>query len=181
MLKSQTCRICEITNESFGNDTLHCAKRRIDVSCLSGRESESRVNMPDVAKLFSGCVARGHSRPGSFRQVDACEPVQRDRRATRNRTGQGLLAARCCRDTARSMVKMQERLVEENRWILDRDLGPYDAVEVRLHAADTVIFLDFSLVRCARSSSIGDGTNCSRQHIREPRSRQIRNRGESWQ
>jgi adenylate kinase family enzyme len=46
-------------------------------------------------------------------------------------------------------VKVQERLVGENGWIIDGDLGPYDAVEVRLHAADTIIFLDFSLVRCA--------------------------------
>ena len=46
-------------------------------------------------------------------------------------------------------IKLQERLVEENGWIIDGDLGPYDAVEVRLQAADTVIFLDFSLVRCA--------------------------------
>lgn len=46
-------------------------------------------------------------------------------------------------------VAVQQKLVAENEWILDGDLGPYDAVEVRLRAADTVIFLDFSLVRCA--------------------------------
>ena len=46
-------------------------------------------------------------------------------------------------------VKIQQILVEENGWIMDGDLGPYDAVEVRLRAADTLIFLDFSLVRCA--------------------------------
>ena len=46
-------------------------------------------------------------------------------------------------------IKLQERHVEENGWIIDGDLGPYDAVEVRLKAADTVIFLDFSLIRCA--------------------------------
>jgi adenylate kinase family enzyme len=46
-------------------------------------------------------------------------------------------------------VKVQERLVGENGWIIDGDLGPYDAVEVRLHAADTIILLDFSLLRCA--------------------------------
>ena len=32
---------------------------------------------------------------------------------------------------------------------MDGDLGPYDAVEVRLQAADTILFLDFSLLRCA--------------------------------
>lgn len=46
-------------------------------------------------------------------------------------------------------VKIQQMLVEANAWIMDGDLGAYDAVEVRLRAADTVIFLDFSLVRCA--------------------------------
>jgi adenylate kinase family enzyme len=58
-------------------------------------------------------------------------------------------------------VVMQEKLVAGDRWIMDGDLGPYDAVEVRLRAADTVIFLDFSLVRCAwrairRSRERGD-------------------------
>jgi adenylate kinase family enzyme len=46
-------------------------------------------------------------------------------------------------------VSLQENLVAEDRWIMDGDLGPYDAVEVRLRAADTIIFLDFSLVLCA--------------------------------
>jgi hypothetical protein len=32
---------------------------------------------------------------------------------------------------------------------MDGDLGPYDAVDIRLQAADTVILLDFSLIRCA--------------------------------
>jgi adenylate kinase family enzyme len=46
-------------------------------------------------------------------------------------------------------VVLQEKLVAEDGWIMDGDLGPYDAVEVRLRAADTIIFLDFSLIRCA--------------------------------
>ena len=46
-------------------------------------------------------------------------------------------------------TEVQQDLVKEDRWILDGDLGSYDAIEVRLRAADTVIFLDFSLVRCA--------------------------------
>jgi adenylate kinase family enzyme len=46
-------------------------------------------------------------------------------------------------------VALQESLVAEEKWILDGDLGPYDAVEVRLRAADTIILLDFSFVRCA--------------------------------
>jgi len=44
---------------------------------------------------------------------------------------------------------------------MDGDLGPYDAVEVRLGAADTIILLDFSFARCAwrtirRSRERGD-------------------------
>jgi adenylate kinase family enzyme len=46
-------------------------------------------------------------------------------------------------------VKTQETLIEQERWIMEGDLGPYDAVEVRLRAADSVILLDFSLARCA--------------------------------
>jgi adenylate kinase family enzyme len=46
-------------------------------------------------------------------------------------------------------VRVQEKLVARDRWIIEGDLGPCDAVEVRLRAADTIIFLDFSLVRCA--------------------------------
>src|SRR5258708_19452689 len=45
-------------------------------------------------------------------------------------------------------VVVQEKLVAGDQWIMDGDLGPYDAVEVRLRAADTILFLDFSLVRC---------------------------------
>jgi hypothetical protein len=44
---------------------------------------------------------------------------------------------------------MQRNLISAERWILDGDLGPYDAPEVRLNAADTVIVLDFALWRCA--------------------------------
>jgi adenylate kinase family enzyme len=46
-------------------------------------------------------------------------------------------------------VEIQQRLIEEDKWIMDGDLGPYDAIEVRLSAADTIIFLDFSIIRCA--------------------------------
>ena len=46
-------------------------------------------------------------------------------------------------------VKMQRRLVAQESWIMDGDLGQYDALEVRLQAADTIILLDFALVRCA--------------------------------
>src|SRR2546421_6991014 len=46
-------------------------------------------------------------------------------------------------------VAIQERLVAEEGWIMDGDLGRYDVVEIRLRAADTILFLDFSLLRCA--------------------------------
>src|SRR4029077_11477789 len=46
-------------------------------------------------------------------------------------------------------IKTQQKLVEQERWIMDGDLGPYDAVEIRLRAADTIILLDFSFARCA--------------------------------
>ena len=50
-------------------------------------------------------------------------------------------------------VELQQKLVGENQWIMDGDLGPYDAIEVRLRRADTIIFLDFSIVRCAWRSA----------------------------
>ncbi|MFI7128378.1 hypothetical protein ACIBQ1_21935 [Nonomuraea sp. NPDC050153] len=44
---------------------------------------------------------------------------------------------------------VQGDLVRAEAWIMDGDLGPYDVLEVRLRAADTVILLDFSFWRCA--------------------------------
>jgi uridine kinase len=44
---------------------------------------------------------------------------------------------------------IQRQLAARESWIMDGDLGPYDVPEVRLRAADTVVFLDFSAVRCA--------------------------------
>lgn len=56
-------------------------------------------------------------------------------------------------------LKMQRSLVAQESWIMDGDLGPYDAVEVRLSAADTIILLDFGLVRCAWAGAApGAGT-----------------------
>ncbi|MGW4365356.1 adenylate kinase [Nocardia takedensis] len=48
----------------------------------------------------------------------------------------------------REWARVQSRLADEPRWILDGDLGPYDVLDVRLRAADTVIVLDFALWRC---------------------------------
>lgn len=46
-------------------------------------------------------------------------------------------------------IKRQRELCAAQRWIMDGDLGPYDALDERLGRADTVLILDFSLVRCA--------------------------------
>lgn len=45
--------------------------------------------------------------------------------------------------------EVQSNLASKKTWIMDGDLGKYDALEVRLSAADTVIILDFSVWRCA--------------------------------
>jgi hypothetical protein len=43
----------------------------------------------------------------------------------------------------------QDEFVRRRAWIAEGDLGPYDVLDVRLRAADTVVLLDFSLLRCA--------------------------------
>jgi adenylate kinase family enzyme len=46
-------------------------------------------------------------------------------------------------------VLKQRALVAAESWILDGDLGPYDSgLGARLSAADTIIVLDFGLLRC---------------------------------
>jgi adenylate kinase family enzyme len=52
--------------------------------------------------------------------------------------------------------KVQRIFIDENGWIADGDLGPYDSVEVRLRAADTIIFFGFLVrpLRLACSSAI---------------------------
>lgn len=44
--------------------------------------------------------------------------------------------------------EIQEELAVGPEWIMEGDLGPYDLLDVRLRAADTVIVLDFGLLRC---------------------------------
>jgi hypothetical protein len=44
---------------------------------------------------------------------------------------------------------VQAELATRSRWIMDGDLGPYDEVEIRLAAADTVLVLDYPLIPCA--------------------------------
>lgn len=41
---------------------------------------------------------------------------------------------------------IQRQLAARESWIMDGDVGPYD---VRMQAAQTIVFLDFSPLRCA--------------------------------
>ncbi len=45
--------------------------------------------------------------------------------------------------------QMQVELASGDRWILDGDLGPYDAVDARLRRADTVVLFDLPTIVCA--------------------------------
>jgi adenylate kinase family enzyme len=46
-------------------------------------------------------------------------------------------------------ASVQNRLIQNSCWIMDGDLGPYDVIDCRIQAADTIIFLDFPLAICA--------------------------------
>jgi hypothetical protein len=46
-------------------------------------------------------------------------------------------------------IETQEKLAEAPQWIMDGDLGKYDVLSTRLKYADTILILDFSLLRCA--------------------------------
>lgn len=45
-------------------------------------------------------------------------------------------------------IQAQRILAAECEWIIDGDLGPHDALAPRLERADTIVILDFSLIRC---------------------------------
>jgi adenylate kinase family enzyme len=45
--------------------------------------------------------------------------------------------------TAGEWSEIQSGLVDADEWIMDGDLGPYDVVDVRLRAADTVLCWTF--------------------------------------
>jgi adenylate kinase family enzyme len=45
-------------------------------------------------------------------------------------------------------AKVQQEMTNQPRWVIDGDLGPYDVFPVRLSAAGTVLFLDFSMWLC---------------------------------
>jgi nicotinamide riboside kinase len=44
---------------------------------------------------------------------------------------------------------IQRQIAARESWIMDGDLGPHDILDVRMRAADTIVFLDFSPLRCA--------------------------------
>jgi len=44
---------------------------------------------------------------------------------------------------------VQRQLAAATTWVLDGDLGPYDALQPRLANADTVVILDLGVLRCA--------------------------------
>lgn len=45
-------------------------------------------------------------------------------------------------------VQVQCELAAADRWVMDGDLGPYGVLAPRLSRADTVVVLDFGLLRC---------------------------------
>lgn len=49
---------------------------------------------------------------------------------------------------AQRWVQVQSELAAADRWVMDGDLGPYDVLVPRLSRADTVVVLDFGLLRC---------------------------------
>lgn len=46
--------------------------------------------------------------------------------------------------------QIQNKLIKGSTWIMDGDLGKYDALDIRLGAADTILVLDFSLFCCLK-------------------------------
>src|SRR5580704_13221070 len=53
---------------------------------------------------------------------------------------------------------IQRELAAHESWIMDGDLGPYDVLDVRLQAADTIVFLDFSPAVARGGPSAGRGS-----------------------
>jgi hypothetical protein len=45
-------------------------------------------------------------------------------------------------------ARVTSDLAARPRWVMDGDLGPYDVLAPRLRRADTVLILDYSLLRC---------------------------------
>ena len=49
-------------------------------------------------------------------------------------------------------ARLSSDLAAQDRWVIDGDLGPYDVLAPRLHRADTVLVLDYGLLRCVWQS-----------------------------
>ena len=51
--------------------------------------------------------------------------------------------------SSEAWAELQRDLASAPHWVMDGDLGPYDVLAPRLQRADTVLVLDFGLLRCA--------------------------------
>jgi adenylate kinase family enzyme len=118
------------------------ASQKQDPVCTRSLERSRSVRLGDVQRVV--ILGRGGSGKSTLavtlREITGLPVIELDKIFWR----QGLAAT-----PREEWLEMQQKLVEEERWIIDGDLGPYDAVEIRLRAADTIILLDFSLARCA--------------------------------
>ncbi len=83
------------------------------------------------------------------RQVDARRPPRYGHRSPVVELDALLWSEDLTTPTPQRWAEIQRDLVRAPEWILDGDLGPYDVLDVRLRAADTVVLLDLSLLRCA--------------------------------
>src|ERR1051326_6524742 len=102
--------------------------------------SSSIGSRPDERRRYE---TRGHPRSRSCRQINSGATAGRHHRAPRDRAGQNFLAEGPLSNSREKWIHMQKKLVLKQCWIIDGDLGSYDAVKVRLHAADTIVLLDF--------------------------------------
>jgi len=107
---------------------------------VASKESEGRSSLD---------AARRGSRPWRGWKVDRSRRAGSHHWVAGGRAGRALLgpgprAARC-----EEWTRRQQELAAAPRWIMDGDLGPYDAPAARLMRADTVLILDFGLLRCA--------------------------------
>jgi hypothetical protein len=151
---------------SFPNAFQHSllARRQQELKLFGGDGSLNRLNCRSMGGLSSGSGAHQAERPrvrlGEMMRVVILGPGASGKSTLASRLGQitGLRVIELDKvfwqpDLAPTphdqWVEVQQRFIEGDGWIMDGDLGPYDAVEVRLRAADTIIFLDFSVIRCA--------------------------------
>ena len=87
--------------------------------------------------------------PGRGGQIDPRRPPGPDHPPASDRTGRALLAAGPGPDAAGRVGSHPASARRAGIVDHGRGLGPYDVINVRLHAADAIVFLDFSPFRCA--------------------------------